>query len=834
MATFVVSNSNASGAGSLAAAILQAEASSDADTITFLAGLGTIATPNLFTLTTKITFDGDLNNDGVADVTLSADTDGNGFGNHTLFRIDPTGNVAFNGLNLTKGLGQGFTNEPTAGAIENFGKVSIVNSLLASNRGEGRDQFSTSPGQDGADGGWAAGAIYNAGTLTLSFTTFQDNEGQGGDGGPGGVGPDGSDFGSDGGKGGTAGYGSAHIINAAGASMTLNVVDFKGGIAGSGKAGSGGDGGDGQLFGGDGGDGGANAFLGGEFLNFGSASGSFTTDLGPGLSHFGPSPGGLGGTGVLAVGDPGLPGSEVQRAFFGMTVGTDGNDVRIGLSGKDFIIGLDGADRLEGRKDNDDLHGDGGNDILDGGAGNDSLLGGAGNDTLIVSTGADFYQGGADTDELDFGAITKGISIDLASPSAQTIFGGSVNLSLDIENVRGTGFGDTLTGSGVANRLEGGGGKDKLAGEAGDDVYIVDQAGDVVTEAFGNGVLDRVMARASYALAAGADIELLTTVSSGATTAINLTGNALHQEITGNAGRNTLKDGGGTGDTLRGLGGNDIYLVYAAATKVVEGSTGGADRVLAAVDFTLGSGQYVEALGTTNGSGTSAIDLSGNALHQTMTGNAGANVLSDGGAGKADTMIGLSGNDTYRVYNAGDVIQETASQGTADRVMAAVDYRLGTGVHVESLTTNGSTGKSGIDLTGNAIAQQILGNAGDNRLEGREGSDTLRGFGGDDTFVFNTKLGSSNVDTVVDFNVADDRFLLSDAIFTKLNSGVMLSGYFRANTTGLAQDSNDHVIYERDTGELYYDSNGNVSGGSVLFAKIAVGLALTNADFVVA
>ncbi|MEQ1955809.1 calcium-binding protein [Mesorhizobium sp. CN2-181] len=785
-------------------------------------------------MTTKITFDGDLNNDGIADVTLSADTDGNGLGNHTLFQIDPTGDVAFDGLNLTEGSGQGFTNAPTAGAIVNFGKASIVNSLLAANVGEGRDQVAAGAGQDGADGGWAAGAIFNAGTLSLSFTTFQDNEGRGGDGGTGGAGSNGGDFGGDGGKGGTAGYASAHIINAAGASMALNVVDFKGGTAASGKAGNGGNGGDGILFGGDGGDGGANAFLGGEFLNFGSASGSFTTDLGPGLGNFGPSPGGLGGTGVLAVGDPGLPGSEVQRAFFGMTVGTDGNDLRIGLSGKDLIIGLDGADRLFGRNDNDDLSGDSGNDTLDGGAGNDALLGGAGDDTLIVSTGADTYLGGANTDELDFSAITKGVSIDLATTTAQTIFGGSVDLSLDIENVRGTDFGDTLTGSGVANRLDGGGGNDTLAGEAGDDIYIVDVVGDVVTEAFGDGVADRAMARSNYALAAGVDIELLTTVSSTAATAINLTGNALHQEITGNAGRNTLKDGGGAADQLRGLGGNDTYLVYAGGTSVIEGSTGGADKVLAAVDFTLAAGQYVEALATTNGSGTSAIDLTGNALHQTITGNAGVNILSDGGAGNADTMIGLSDNDTYRVYNGGDVIQETASQGAADRVMAAVDYRLGAGVHVELLSTNGSSGKSGIDLTGNEFAQEIVGNAGDNRLEGREGNDTMRGLGGNDTFVFNTKLGASNIDTIIDFNVADDRILLSDAIFTKLNTGVMLSGYFRANTTGVAQDANDHVIYETDTGKLFYDADGLGGAAGIQFAKIGIGLALTNLDFHVA
>ncbi|MEQ1956053.1 hypothetical protein [Mesorhizobium sp. CN2-181] len=285
-------------------------------------------------------------------------------------------------------------------------------------------------------------------------------------------------------------------------------------------------------------------------------------------------------------------------------------------------------------------------------------------------------------------------------------------------------------------------------------------------------------------------------------------------------------------DTLRGLGGNDIYRVYNAGDNVVEDANqGSVDRVMTSVSYALGAGVDVEMLTTNSSTSTTPINLTGNALHQEIIGNAGANVLSDGGVGKADTMSGLGGNDTYRVYNLGDTIVEPSSQGTADRVMAAVDYKLGAGVYVESLTTNGSAGKSAIDLTGNEIAQEIIGNAGDNRLEGREGKDTLRGLGGADTFVFNTKLGASNIDTILDFNVADDRFLLSDAIFTKLNTGVMLSGYFRANTTGLAQDSNDHVIYETDTGKLFYDADGLGGAAGIQFTKLAVGLALTNTDF---
>ena len=53
------------------------------------------------------------------------------------------------------------------------------------------------------------------------------------------------------------------------------------------------------------------------------------------------------------------------------------------------------------------------------------------------------------------------------------------------------------------------------------------------------------------------------------------------------------------------------------------------------------------------------------------------------------------------------------------------------------------------------------------------------------------------------------------------------------NTTGLAQDASDRLIYESDTGELYYDSNGNAAGGSVLIAVLNPNLLLTNLDFTV-
>ena len=59
------------------------------------------------------------------------------------------------------------------------------------------------------------------------------------------------------------------------------------------------------------------------------------------------------------------------------------------------------------------------------------------------------------------------------------------------------------------------------------------------------------------------------------------------------------------------------------------------------------------------------------------------------------------------------------------------------------------------------------------------------------------------------------------------------SAAFWSNTTGKAHDANDRIIYDKDSGVLYYDADGTGKGASVAFATISKNLALTNKDFFV-
>lgn len=400
-------------------------------------------------------------------------------------------------------------------------------------------------------------------------------------------------------------------------------------------------------------------------------------------------------------------------------------------------------------------------------------------------------------------------------------------------NFTGTSAVDLVFGSAAADEFRSEGAGDIFEGGAGSDLYRIYSADTKVFEASGGGTDDRIAAGVSYVLAAGVNVERLTTNGSTGTAAINLTGNALSQTIHGNAGSNILADGGGAGDVLIGLGGNDTYRIDSAATTVREiAGQGSADTVMASVSYTLASGVGIEILIAADPAGTANIDLTGNALHQDIVGNAGDNVLRDGG-GAVDTLRGLAGNDIYQVYASGTTVIEGADGGTADRVMAGVDYALGSGVQVEFLTTNGASGTQGIDLAGNEFGQQIVGNAGSNIIAGRGGLDTLYGLGGADFFAFISPLGAGNVSTIGDFSIADDTVYLDSSVFGVLPIGALHVDAFKDIAVG-PKDFNDRIIYNSATGALYYDADGSGTAfGNIKFATLTGAPDVSHLDFTV-
>src|SRR5205085_627544 len=237
-----------------------------------------------------------------------------------------------------------------------------------------------------------------------------------------------------------------------------------------------------------------------------------------------------------------------------------------------------------------------------------------------------------------------GAGNDLVLSSISFALGANVERLTLTGNANITGVGNALNnvliGNAGNNTLSGGAGADSMSGGLGNDIYIVDDAGDVVTEGSGGGT-DRVDSAIGYTL--GTAVENLTLTGAAA---VNGTGNALDNVITGNSAANVLTgnagsdtlNGGLGADTMAGGAGNDTYVVDEAGDVVSEASGAGTDTVQSAISYTLGANLEVLTL-----TGIAAIDGTGNALANSLNGNSGANVL-DGGAG-ADLMFGGNGDD---------------------------------------------------------------------------------------------------------------------------------------------------------------------------------------------
>ena len=149
-------------------------------------------------------------------------------------------------------------------------------------------------------------------------------------------------------------------------------------------------------------------------------------------------------------------------------------------STKDDNITGDAADNL--------IHGEGGDDILHGGAGNDTIFGAqgsneiyaeAGDDVLRGFNGNDIMDGGEGVDEVYYdqrfeGYVDSRMNINLVEGKAIFIdsLGSPFDTLINIENVIGSYYDDTIIGNSADNKLEGRGGDDIIFGGNGDDILI--------------------------------------------------------------------------------------------------------------------------------------------------------------------------------------------------------------------------------------------------------------------------------------------------------------------------------------------------------------------------
>jgi Ca2+-binding RTX toxin-like protein len=327
----------------------------------------------------------------------------------------------------------------------------------------------------------------------------------------------------------------------------------------------------------------------------------------------------------------GLPGSYsivVQEAFpiQRLTLGADdfsvdGPNTIVGDKGDDTIDLVGTPRRAYGEQGDDTLTGDSSGNFISGGLGNDTIFGRGDNDRLFGDSGDDLVSG-EDGDDLILGG--DGADVVDGGVGADQLFGG--------------GGSDFVNGGADADHVDGGAGQDRLRGGAGADQLFVDNAGDQVLEAAGEGD-DTVFAAVSFALAAGSEVEILRS-SAPVNAAINFTGNEFGNTLIGNDAVNVLAGKGGL-DTLVGGAGNDFYVLE-DGNDVVQDAGGAADFITSTVSRSLSSYAGIERLTL---AGNASIGGTGNAGNNVIAGNAGANVIN--GLGGLDNLTGGAGTDTF-------------------------------------------------------------------------------------------------------------------------------------------------------------------------------------------
>jgi Ca2+-binding RTX toxin-like protein len=399
-------------------------------------------------------------------------------------------------------------------------------------------------------------------------------------------------------------------------------------------------------------------------------------------------------TGVANLNGTGNTGDE-------SITGNSGNNILAGLSGADVLDGGDGSDTATyaassaavkvmlatgtsttGMGTGGDAEGDTLLQI-------ENLTGSNFDDTLGGDAGNNILNGGNGNDTLSYEHARGGVTVNLSLTTAQNTGSSGIDTVAKFENLMGSGFDDSLTGSGSNNflmgldgndrlingggsdTLDGGAGADSMAGGAGNDVYVIDNPGDVVTEANGAGN-DTIQTTLNvYSLAPLANVENLTVIGTGDFAG---TGNSLNNALNGGAGNDTL-DGGSGNDKLLASEGDD-QLLGGAGNDTITGGAGadtmtggiGADRFVftAISDFAMGANldtvldfahsqtdkidvSAINGKENVAGShftfiGAAAFSNAAGELHYVANGSGGVNVEGDAnGDGVADLTLVVNG-----------------------------------------------------------------------------------------------------------------------------------------------------------------------------------------------
>jgi serralysin len=245
--------------------------------------------------------------------------------------------------------------------------------------------------------------------------------------------------------------------------------------------------------------------------------------------------------------------------------------------------------------------------------------------------------------------------------------------------------------------------------------------------------------------------------------------------------------------------------------------------------------------------GDGAADLVSGGTQQNPGADTGSDTLDGGGGndtvlgwGARDDMGGNGGNDSLDGGDGGDYVTGGTGSDTlkgglgddelrAEGELAGLAEDLGTRNRLEGGAGNDTlVGEAGIDLLlGEDGNDSLLGGADVDDLRGGAGADSLAGEAGNDKLLGGTGAGrflfggpGEGRDVVKDFTEGEDLLVLSAAGF---GGGLVAGGpldpdAFEANNTGKATDADTRVVWEADSGRVWWDADGSGDAGRVLVA----------------
>ncbi|MEQ1652501.1 MAG: peroxidase family protein [Hyphomicrobium sp.] len=502
--------------------------------------------------------------------------------------------------------------------------------------------------------------------------------------------------------------------------------------------------------------------------------------------------------------------SVVGDFFNGLAV----TDIFVGTSGDDIANGNGGADLLSGLAGDDQLNGGGADDILNGGAGNDTLNGGAGNNTAS-------YDG-----------ATAGVTVSLAVAGPQNTGGAGTDTLIAIQNLIGSGQGDSLTGDVNNNNISGGAGDDTIVGAGGNDTLTGGAGSDSLNG--GGGAADVAVfagAVGTYTVSTNAGNDIVVTADAGADGADTLVGienlnfsGVNYAVVTGTIGNNPALNGGANSQAIFGLAGvdaidggagNDLILGGAGNDTITQsGANGGRDIVNG------GAG------------GNDTFVVNGNAAVEVYRVYARADAVAAGITGlnaNSDIVITRNTNGVVGLVTNANVIAELDeieeivinTGGGADTVLTVGNFNP-TNLNFNTITVNGSTSNETVDVSGLTSAHRVVftSNGGVDTVVGERPQDvinmdtTLNGTSGNDVLITcigkdtlnggdgnDTLNGGSGIDVMTGEEGSDIYYVdhLADIVVERTGQGsqdtILSTVNVRLDTTTTAQGI-EHIVLQ--------------------------------------